>query len=417
MSTNTLPSPALKDSHSAKVSTTMAARLVHHLLGNIRTGSLALVNRQQQLTFGTDPTLNVTVNIHADAVYNKILQGGAIGAAEAYMDGDWTTDNLTDLIRLMLRNRSLLEQMQSRMSWLRRVAHGLYHRSRRDTVTGSKRNIADHYDLGNGFFQLFLDPTMMYSSGVFKHVTDSMEQASTNKLDIICQKLQLTPDDHLLEIGTGWGGLSHHAALHYGCRVTTTTISEEQHQYAARQIAEAGLGERVTLLKKDYRHLTGTYDKLVSVEMIEAVGLENLPVFFEKCASLLKPEGQMLLQSITIADQRYEAASNSVDFIQRYIFPGGALPSVTALLKTATEATDLRSFALEDITEHYAETLHRWRKAFLKALPEARQMGFDNHFIRMWDYYLAYCEGGFLERAIGCIHVQFHKPGFRRTLT
>lgn len=412
MKANTFSSTGIQQT----VKPSMAAKLFYRVLRDIRHGSITLIEHGQHQMFGVDHDLHCRVQIHSPGVYRKILQGGAVGAAEAYMDGDWSTDNLTDLIRLLLKNRPVLERMQSKMSWLTRLGHKVYHYSRRDTVKGSKRNIADHYDLGNEFFKLFLDPTMMYSSGVFMGMSDTMEQASLNKLDMICRKLALRPQDHLLEIGTGWGGLAKHAAEHYGCRVTTTTISEEQHRHAVNQIKAAGIEDRVTLLKEDYRSLTGTYDKLVSVEMIEAVGLENLPVFFDKCASLLKPDGVMLLQSITIADQRYETAGNAVDFIQRYIFPGGALPSVTALLSTATQSSDLRSYALEDITEHYAETLHRWRESFLTALPLVRQMGFDNHFIRMWDYYLAYCEGGFLERAIGCIHLQFHKPEFRRIL-
>lgn len=391
--------------------------VVHRLLQGIRFGTLTVVEHGEQRTFGGGDAPHCRVEVKSPAVYGKILSAGAIGGAEAYMDGDWTTDNLTGLIRLLLKNRAVLEKMQSKMSWLSRLGHRLHHYSRRDTIQGSRRNIAEHYDLGNDFFRLFLDPTMMYSSGIFKQKTDSMEQASLHKLDIICRKLDLQPGDHLLEIGTGWGELAKHAAQHFGCQVTTTTISEEQHHHALDKIEAAGLSDRVTVLKQDYRNLTGRYNKLVSVEMIEAVGLENLPTFFETCARLLTDDGMMLLQSITIADQRYEAASRSVDFIQRYIFPGGALPSASVLLSTASQSSDLRGYALEDITEHYAETLHRWRQAFLSALPQVRQMNFDTHFIRMWDYYLAYCEGGFLERAIGCVHVQFHKPAFSRSLS
>jgi len=390
---------------------------VHRLLRGVKFGTLTLVENGSEQTFGSGDAPHCRIEVVSPAVYSKILSAGAIGGAEAYMDGDWTADNLTSLIRLLLKNRPVLEKMQSRMSWLSYLAHRIHHYTRRDTIKGSQRNIAEHYDLGNDFFQLFLDPTMMYSSGVFAQKTDTMEQASLNKLDIICRKLALTPGDHLLEIGTGWGELAKYAAEHYGCRVTTTTISEEQYRHACSKIQAAGLGDRVTVLKQDYRNLTGRYDKLVSVEMIEAVGLENLPTFFEKCSGLLEDDGMMLLQSITIADQRYETASRSVDFIQRYIFPGGALPSASVLLNTASQSSDLRGFELEDITEHYAETLHRWRQAFLAALPQVKQMNFDTHFIRMWDYYLAYCEGGFLERAIGCVHVQFHKPAFRRSLT
>lgn len=417
MKANTLPAGKLRQNRSLSQPVPVAARLVHQLLKRIKYGSLTLIDGDRRITFGTESRPQCSIRINSSTAYNKILQGGVVGAAEAYMDGDWSTENLTGVVRLFVSNRTVMEKMQSEMSWLKRMGYKLFHFLRRDTIKGSKRNIADHYDLGNEFFKLFLDPTMMYSAAVFKDSSDTMEQASLNKLDVICKKLALTPDDHLLEIGTGWGGLAEFAARNYGCQVTTTTISEEQFRHARERMSASGLEDRVTVLKEDYRNLTGTYDKLVSVEMIEAIGLENLPVFFEKCGSLLKEDGSMLLQSITIADQRYEQASKSVDFIQRYIFPGGALPSITALTAAATAASDLRSYQLEDITEHYAETLNRWREAFLKALPKVREMGFDDQFIRMWDYYLAYCEGGFLEHAIGCVHLQFHKPGFRRILS
>lgn len=302
------------------------------------------------------------------------------------------------------------------MSWVRRLGLKLYHLGRRDSLSGSRRNIAEHYDLGNEFFQLFLDPTMMYSSGVFPSRSDSMEQASVNKMAVVCEKLSLGEDDHLLEIGTGWGGLAVYAAQHYGCRVTTTTISTEQYEHARAKVEAAGLTGQVTVLNQDYRELSGAFDKLVSIEMIEAVGLEHISTYLQKCASLLKPGATMLLQSITIADQRFHAASRAVDFIQRYIFPGGALPSITMLMAEATRTTDLRAYGLEDITEHYAVTLHKWREAFWEAVPQVRELGFDDYFIRMWDYYLAYCEGGFMERAISCVHLQFHKPEYRRVL-
>ena len=411
----TTHTPLLGQSRSH--SNNLVARLVYGLLAQIKRGKLTLVDADSTQIFGHDdggPDCRVT--IHDCSLYRKMMCGGAVGAAEAYMDGDWSTDNLTDLICLFLQNRPVLEEMQGKMSWVSRLGLKLFHYARRDSLAGSRRNIADHYDLGNDFFQLFLDPTMMYSSGVFSTPSDSMEQASINKMSMICEKLALTSGDHLLEIGAGWGSLAMHAAEHYGCHVTTTTISSEQYEHAKSQVEAADLSDMVTVLKSDYRELAGTYDKLVSIEMIEAVGLENVPQYFQKCASLLSPGGVMLLQSITIADQRYQASSRSVDFIQRYIFPGGALPSVTMLIEEATRSTDMRSYGLEDITEHYAETLHRWRESFKSAVPQVRELGFDDYFIRMWDYYLAYCEGGFLERAINCIHLQFHKPEFRRAL-
>ncbi len=408
------PLDGLSQSHSGDLST----RLAYKLLGQIRRGSLTVVNAGITQTFGQDGEgPNCIVRVHDQVVFRKLIRGGSVGAAEAYMDGDWSTDDLTSVIRLFLQNRQILEDMETRMSWVRRLGLKLYHLGRRDSLSGSRRNIAEHYDLGNEFFQLFLDPTMMYSSGVFPSRSDSMEQASVNKMAVVCEKLSLGEDDHLLEIGTGWGGLAVYAAQHYGCRVTTTTISTEQYEHARAKVEAAGLTGQVTVLNQDYRELSGAFDKLVSIEMIEAVGLEHISTYLQKCASLLKPGATMLLQSITIADQRFHAASRAVDFIQRYIFPGGALPSITMLMAEATRSTDLRAFGLEDITEHYAVTLHKWREAFWEAVPQVRELGFDDYFIRMWDYYLAYCEGGFMERAISCVHLQFHKPEYRRVLT
>ena len=407
----------LLDGLSQSRSGDLSTRLAYKLLGQIRRGSLTVVNAGITQTFGQDDAgLNCIVRIHDQAVFRKLIRGGSVGAAEAYMDGDWSTDDLTSVIRLFLQNRQILEDMETRMSWVRRLGLKLYHLGRRDSLSGSRRNIAEHYDLGNEFFQLFLDPTMMYSSGVFHSRSDSTEQASVNKMAVVCEKLSLGEDDHLLEIGTGWGGLAVYAAQNYGCRVTTTTISTEQYEHARAKVEAAGLTGQVTVLNQDYRELSGAFDKLVSIEMIEAVGLEHISTYLQKCTSLLKPGATMLLQAITIADQRFHAASRAVDFIQRYIFPGGALPSITMLMAEATRTTDLRAYGLEDITEHYAVTLHKWREAFWEAVPQVRELGFDDYFIRMWDYYLAYCEGGFVERAISCVHLQFHKPEYRRVL-
>jgi len=290
----------------------------------------------------------------------------------------------------------------------------LLHWVNRNTRSGSRRNIAAHYDLGNDFFRLWLDPTMMYSSAVFERDDMSLEEASLAKLDRICRKLELSPNDHVLEIGTGWGGFAVYAASQYGCRVTTTTISREQYEYAKQRVEEAGLQDRVELLLKDYRDLDGKYDKLVSIEMIEAVGNEFMDTYFDQCARLLREDGMMLLQAITIADQRYKSALKSVDFIQRYIFPGGFLPSVTAILQSVTASSNMRIYHLEDIGAHYAETLKRWREAFARNLNRIWSMGYGEEFLRMWHYYYCYCEGGFKERAIGTVQVLFVKPGSRR---
>jgi cyclopropane-fatty-acyl-phospholipid synthase len=292
---------------------------------------------------------------------------------------------------------------------LQRLAHGL----RRNSRSGSRRNITAHYDLGNDFFSVFLDPTMMYSCAYFERHDSTLEEASRAKNDRICRKLGLGPQDHLLEIGTGWGGFAIHAAGNYGCRVTTTTISPSQHALAESRVREAGLADRITLLLEDYRDLDGLYDKIVSIEMIEAVGYKFYDAFFRKCASLLKPAGVMALQAITANDQGYRASLRDTDFIKRYIFPGGQLPSITAICQSITAATDLRLYHLEDITEHYATTLLHWRKNFLAGLDRVREMDYSERFIRMWDFYLSLCAGSFAERGSGDVQMLLVKPEFR----
>ena len=328
------------------------------------------------------------------------------------MQGMWTCDQLTLLIQVLLRNTSVLGGLGN--AAYKKPLYKLLHLMNRDSVHGSKKNIAAHYDLGNKLFENFLDPTMTYSSGFFEKPDATMQQASTAKLDRICQKLGLSESDHVVEIGTGWGSFALHAARNYNCKITTTTISEEQYQLACQRVKDAGMQDRIEIVKKDYRLLTGQYDKLVSIEMIEAVGLAYLGNYFEKCASLLKPTGKMLIQAITIADQHYEFSKRNVDFIQRYIFPGGALPSVTALTNIATNETDLRMTALEDITEHYAATLRKWREKFYLNVEQITQLGYDNRFLRMWEYYLCYCEGGFEEKSIGCVQAEFTKPTYAK---
>jgi cyclopropane-fatty-acyl-phospholipid synthase len=280
----------------------------------------------------------------------------------------------------------------------------------RNTLKGSRRNIGAHYDLGNELFELFLDETMMYSCGIFERPESSLKEASEAKLERICRKLQLKASDHVIEIGTGWGGFAIYAAKHFGCRVTTTTISQQQYDYALQRVREAGLEDRITLLFRDYRELEGQFDKLVSIEMIEAVGHEHFDTYFRKCSELLKADGMMLLQSITIADQRYPIAKKSIDFIQRYIFPGGCLPSVAALSDSVARKTDMRIYDLEDIGVHYATTLRIWRERFFARLEEVHRLGYPERFIRMWNYYLSYCEGGFRQQAIGTVQLLLTKP-------
>jgi cyclopropane-fatty-acyl-phospholipid synthase len=318
-------------------------------------------------------------------------------------------------VRLFVLNLDALDGLEGGLarftSPLRKAIHAL----RRNSRNGSRRNIAAHYDLGNDFFRLMLDDTLMYSAATFEHAGQSLYDAQIARLDHICRKLELKPDDHLLEIGTGWGGLALHAARNYGCRVTTTTISREQWKLARERVHEAGLEQRVEVLCEDYRDLTGTYDKLVSIEMIEAIGHQYYDTYFKRCSELLTPRGAMLLQAITIADQRYEQARRSVDFIQRYIFPGSCIPSVSALTSSIARASDLRVFDLADIGPHYATTLAHWRQNFRANLPRIRALGYDENFIRMWEYYLCYCEGGFAERVLGDVQMLLVKPGNRRT--
>ena len=385
-------------------------------LSRLQYGSLTLIDADDCRRFGKSRSgePHLTLTITDPAAWMDIAFSGGLGAGEAYMAGRWHCDDLTGLAQLFLRNPQVLYGLNRGPGRLVSLLHKLWHALRRNTLQGSRDNIAAHYDLGNEMFALFLDDTMMYSCGVFEHPQATLHQASIEKLDRVCRKLDLRDDDHLLEIGSGWGGLALHAARHYGCHVTTTTISREQYAMTCERVQQAGLGDRITVLCKDYRELSGQYDKLVSIEMIEAVGHAYFDTYFEKCSSLLKPDGLMLLQSITIAEQRYAAASRSVDFIQRYIFPGGCLPSVSVISDAVTRMTNMRMLHLEDIGPHYATTLKHWRERFMNRLDAVRSLGYPDEFIRMWEYYLCYCEGGFRERTIGTAQVLLGKPLNRR---
>ena len=394
----------------------LARRVVRARLESLRNGEIVVSENGCHESFGTvtdDLPLTVHLTIHDPRFYSDIAFGGAVGAGESYIHGHWSCDELTTLVRILVKNRDLLLDMDSGTARVTRPLQKMFHWLNRNTRSGSRRNIAAHYDLGNEFYALWLDERMMYSSAIFEYAEMSLEAASIAKLDRICRKLGLSPDDHVLEIGTGWGGFAIHAAENYGCRVTTTTISKQQHDYAKDAIAKAGLNDRITLLRSDYRDLQGQYDKLVSIEMIEAVGHEFHDTYFRKCCDLLKKDGLMLLQAITIADQHYERARRTVDFIKRYIFPGGCLTSVTAMSDVLTRVTDMRIVDLEDIGPHYATTLRRWHDRFMDNIEQVRHMGFSEEFIRMWQYYLCYCEGGFLERAIGNVQMLMMRPDAR----
>lgn len=393
----------------------LARYLVLQLLARLSHGQLDLVDesdgdrRLHQL--GQPGELQATLRVCDGRFWRRLLLGGSIAAGETWVEGLWHSPDPVALVRLLARNLPLVDTLERRLGWLTFPLNRLRHLANRNTLTGSRANIAAHYDLGNAMYQGFLDRNMQYSSAVYPTAEATLDEAQHHKLDLICQRLDLGPEDHLLEIGTGWGGLAIHAARHYGCRVTTTTISRAQHDYAKQWIEREGLGERITLLLQDYRHLQGQYDKLVSIEMIEAVGHAFLPDYFRRLSGLLKPGGRMLLQAITIADQRFETYLKSVDFIQRYIFPGGCLPSVSHLTELLARHTDMTLVRLHDHGSHYARTLRDWRQRFLALAPELRQQGYSEDFIRLWHFYFAYCEGGFCERTINLVHFEAAKPG------
>jgi cyclopropane-fatty-acyl-phospholipid synthase len=390
-------------------------QMINRLAG-LRGGELRLIDGMGDVHLGehSDGGLRATLRVHSPEFYRCIAGNGSVGAGEAYMDGLWRCDDLVALMRLLVRNRDLLDGLEGGLARLGGIAMRALHSLRRNTRTGSRRNISAHYDLGNPLFKLFLDEDLMYSSAIFARPEQSLESAQQLKLARICHKLALGPDDHLLEIGTGWGGMALYAARHHGCRVTTTTISKEQHALASERIAQAGLSDRVTVLLEDYRDLSGTYDKLVSIEMIEAIGHQYLGNYMSKCASLLTDDGLALIQAITIEDHRYQQALGSVDFIKRHIFPGSFIPCVSVMVDAAAQSGQMRLLNLEDIGPSYALTLRHWRQRFFERIDAVRALGYDERFVRMWEFYLCYCEGGFIERSISDVQLLFARPGNRR---
>jgi cyclopropane-fatty-acyl-phospholipid synthase len=393
-----------------------AKRILLSLLQKIRLGEILLRDGDEQHVFGQRSQkcdLRASLNVLHPRFYTQILFGGSIGAGEAYMAGHWSSDDLTVLLRIILLNQRVFEGLDRGLSRLKAPLYKAYHFLHKDSRKGSRINIAAHYDLGNDFYALFLDETLTYSCAIFDRPDSSLQEASVAKYDRICKKLQLSPEDHVLEIGTGWGGFAIHAAGRYGCRVTTTTISRAQHDLALERIRSAGVGDRVQVLFKDYRDLKGRFDKLVSIEMIEAVGHHYLNTFLRCCSNLLTEQGTMLLQAITIADQAFERHKKEVDFIKRYIFPGSCIPSVAAMGDAVAAATNLRLVHLEDITPHYARTLRTWRERFFHNIQQVRALGYSETFIRMWEFYLRYCEAGFQERYLGDVQMLFAKPLWR----
>ena len=387
---------------------------IFELLGRLTAAQLTIVESGERIRLGNSSSeLSAELHIHDLSVYGDFVSGGSLAAAQAYIDNKWDTPDLTKLIRVFARSQQLVDELESKSSLWEKCQKKLVSLGNRNTQAGSKRNILAHYDLGNDLYSRFLDEKMMYSCAYYSDEKTSLSQAQSAKLALICDKLDLKESEHLVEIGTGWGGLAIFAALNYGCKVTTTTISDAQYNYAKEQIEIRGLSEQITLLKRDYRALEGSYDKLVSIEMIEAVGHEFMAQFFSKCSSLLKPDGKMLVQAITIADQRYDAYRKSVDFINKYIFPGGCLPSMAVMSQHIAKSTDMMIDNVEDIGLHYARTLFDWRKKFDENWQDISDFGYDDTFKRLWHYYLCYCEGAFIERVISTHHIVARKPQYK----
>jgi cyclopropane-fatty-acyl-phospholipid synthase len=391
-------------------------KIIHQRLSQIKDAHIIIKDGKSISKFGKPGNLSAKINILDTVFYKNIILGGTIGASESFIRGEWSSPNLTNVIRVLARNTEAQDKLENLFTLLSQPFLKVMHKLNENSVRGSKKNISRHYDLSNDFFSLFLDKNMMYSSAIYKSRKTSLEDASTNKLDVICKKLNLKKTDHVIEIGTGWGGFAIYAAKNYGCKVTTTTISIEQYKFAKQKIKEAGLGKKIKVLLKDYRLLKGQYDKLVSIEMIEAVGYQFYDEYFKIIGQLLKNDGEALIQAITIKDQRYSKAIQSVDFIQKYIFPGSCIPSITAIQNSLTSSTDLVINDIRDIGHHYARTLADWRKRFLKNKQEIRKLGFDDKFLRMWLFYFAYCEGGFEEKVISDIHLHITKPGYRNSI-
>ena len=391
----------------------IAANILRRRLKSIVGGKITFVEDGQHRVFGTSDGLEAEIRVHNPNFYRKSLLGGGVGFAEAFIHGWWSTDDLTTLLRIFVRDINLSNEFEKGVALLARKLLGLYHWRNKNTRTGSRQNIFEHYDLGNDFFSLFLDETLTYSCGIFNTPETSLKEASIAKLERICEMVSIEKNDHVLEIGCGWGSFAIHAAEKYGCRVSATTISKEQYNLARERVRRRGLDDRVTILFKDYRELEGTYDKLVSIEMIEAVGHEFLGDFFSKCESLLAEDGAMALQGITMSENFYEDYLRSADFIQRYIFPGSCCPALNAIKNAVSDSTDLELSRTENIGSHYATTLREWRLRFSGNTEKLQAMGYSEEFIRTWLYYFSYCEAGFAENYLGNVQLVLQKPLFR----
>ncbi|QZO15494.1 SAM-dependent methyltransferase [Pseudoalteromonas piscicida] len=389
-------------------------KLVFGALNTLETGKVVLVEGDQKYCFGESETsLSVDIHVHSAQMYKLFALGGSVGAGESYILGHWSCSDLTKLIEIFVLNQAQLDAFENKFAFFSGIVNKVKHLKNKNSKQGSKRNIVAHYDLGNDLYESFLSEEMLYSSAVYPSKEASLEEAQQHKLAAICERLDLQPTDKVVEIGTGWGAFAVYAAKNYGCHITTTTISEEQHAYVKALIEKEELQQHITLLKKDYRELEGQYDKLVSIEMIEAVGHAYLSGFFTKCNDLLKPTGAMLIQAITIACQRYQHYLKQSDFIQQYIFPGGCLPSVSEMSKQIVNSTDMVIHELHDIGLHYARTLYDWRVRFEKAWPSLDSKRFDERFYRLWQFYFCYCEGAFKQRATSAVHLVARKPRYQ----
>ena len=382
--------------------------ILSRFLRRIGHGSLIVVEEGERRVYGSGPP-TATIVVRSSRMWRMGLAGSR-GLADAYAAGLWDSPDLVALVRLAARNASGLDRLRGHLAPVRVPIQYARARFTRSTRARRRRDIAAHYDLGNQLFSRMLDPTMSYSCALFANPGMTLEEAQLAKLELICEKLALGQDDHLLEIGTGWGGLAVHAARTRGCRVTTTTISREQHDYAVEAVRQAGVEDRATVLLEDYRDLTGRYDKLVSIEMIEAVGWRHTGAFLAKCGELLVPDGAMLLQAIAIDDRAYEVEKASRSFINTRIFPGGCLPSLEVIARGLARSTDMQMVGLEDLTAHYVETLRRWRVRFAEHAEALSELGYDEPFRRLWTLYLSYCEAGFAERRILDVQLLLGKP-------
>ncbi len=407
----TINTPQTRQGHSLNWLQRFAKNKLYRWLQGLEHGQIRVQDWQgTEQSWGDDDLLWAEWQIHHPKFFSRLATQGSLGIAESYLQREWDAEDLTSLLRILCRN---LHRMAGAEGRLAAIAYGLrsfLSKLDGNTLAGSRRHIAAHYDLSNELFELFLDPSLMYSCAYFEDPRMTLHEASLAKLDRVCRQLALQATDQLLEIGTGWGGLALFAAKHHGCQVTTTTISAAQGKRARQRFQAAGVTSHVRLLNTDYRQLSGQYDKVVSIEMIEAVGERHLDTYFRQCGQLLRPGGRLVLQAIVMPEQRYAAYRRGVDFIRQYIFPGGFLPSVAAMQEAVGRTSNLRLHSLEDISPHYARTLQAWRQRFLDHVAQVLDLGFDDRFVRMWEYYLCYCEAAFREQAVRVVQMAWDKP-------